>query len=518
MPKLPLINFVFLLLLCVPACAQKADSAIHKPLPLPAKYIDSVDRKLIQNSKLITGKTKKIDSTIETLQQIPAKYIASIDKKATQYTSRITSKTEKTLTKLSRWENKIKTLLEKASPETATRLFGNNQPTFTSLLQQLKKGEAMALQFQAPYNKYRDDVTTSLKYLAQQKQQLDSGFISKINTASNKMQQVATEEDKAEAMQQFIKERKKQLMTQAFQQIGKSRYLSKINKEAYYYTETLKNYKEVFSDSKKAEEMAMMILNKIPAFQKFFAQNSQLSGIFASTSAFPSLSGGGSIPIVNGIPSRAALQSFMQSAIPALGTNPMQRLQVPDFKSEGNPLQQKLDALKAGAQKEMPEFKPTNSQHTKPFKKRIEYGVDFQFNKSEVVKPAAANVAVKIGYRINDKSSAGIGLNYVAGLGHGWDKIKLTNEGLGIRTYLRWKLIKSLDMQGGSEWNHLNFTSFNQLTIKSQWQRAALIGVAKNYAISKKVKGSFQILYDFLANQHLPASQPFVFRFGYGFN
>jgi hypothetical protein len=49
------------------------------------------------------------------------------------------------------------------------------------------------------------------------------------------------------------------------------------------------------------------------------------------------------------------------------------------------------------------------------------------------------------------------------------------------------------------------------------WQRSALIGVSKKYKISKKVKGEMKLLYDFLANQHLPVSQPVLFRLGYGF-
>ena len=68
MPKLPLINFIFLLLLGTKGYAQT------------------------------------IDSTINNLQRLPAKYITGINKKVTQYTSRITTKTEKTLTKLSRWK------------------------------------------------------------------------------------------------------------------------------------------------------------------------------------------------------------------------------------------------------------------------------------------------------------------------------------------------------------------------------------------------------------------------------
>lgn len=83
-----------------------------------------------------------------------------------------------------------------------------------------------------------------------------------------------------EAIEQFIKERKNQLIDEAVKYIGKSRYLQKINKESYYYVETLRNYKEIFSDKKKAEELALKILNKIPAFQKFAEKNSMLAGLF----------------------------------------------------------------------------------------------------------------------------------------------------------------------------------------------------------------------------------------------
>jgi hypothetical protein len=112
-----------------------------------------------------TARAQAIDSTLETLKQIPTKYLADIDKKVDRYAKRITTKTERTLTKLSRWENKIKGLLEKASLETAEHLFGNSQPTFGSLLQKIKRSEALVLQYVAPNNKYLDDLKTSLKYI-----------------------------------------------------------------------------------------------------------------------------------------------------------------------------------------------------------------------------------------------------------------------------------------------------------------------------------------------------------------
>lgn len=165
---------------------------------------------------------QKADSITATLQHLPATYFSSLDKKITTYNIRLTSKTEKTLTKLSRWENKLHSILLKSSPATAERLFGNSQLTFTGLLQQLKQGQGIVLKVQAPYNTYRDNLTTSLTYIAQQKQQLDSSIIKQAIAAGSKMKQLNTENDNSEAIQQFIKTRKKQLMQQALQLAGTS--------------------------------------------------------------------------------------------------------------------------------------------------------------------------------------------------------------------------------------------------------------------------------------------------------
>lgn len=461
---------------------------------------------------------QKVDSTIESIQQMPTKYIANIDKKATQYASRITAKTEKTLTKLSRWENKIKSLVEKTSPETAARLFGNNQLTFTSLLQQLKNGEAMALQYQATYNKYRDDVTTSLKYIEQQKQQFGKGFLQKVETTSHKMQQVAAGEDQAEAMQQFIKERKKQLIEQAFQQIGSSRYLTKINKEAFYYTETLKNYKELFSDSKKAEETAKTILNRIPAFAKFMQQNSQFAELFGRPESIAN-------PInIAGLQTRISVQSLIQDRIASGGPNAQQafsqNLQV--AQAEMTKIKDKFlnSTLGVGGSEggELPNFKP-NTQKTKIFSQRIEYAFNLQFDKTNNLLPAATNLGLSIGYKINDKSVAGLGASYKLGMGS-IERIRFSHQGIGLRSFIDWRLKKQFYISGGYELNHnAQFQYIAQLKSYAAWQRSALLGLTKKINIKTKLfKGTnIQLLYDFLNHTHLPVSQPVVFRTGYNF-
>ncbi len=458
----------------------------------------------------------QIDSGVADLQTIPTKYFRQIDNKIELYSSRITKKTEKTLIKLSRWEVKVKGLLQKASPEISERLFGNNQPTFTSLLQHLKQGESLALTYKAPYNKYRDELNTSLKYLNEQKKYLDSNIIKKVTTTSSKVQELSIEEDNSEALQQFIQQRKKQLIEEAIKHIGKCKYLTKINKEAYYYVETLKNYKEIFEDSKKSEELAKAILNKIPAFKRFMQKNNHLASMFGQLGVASNTASAA------GLQTRASVQSLIQDRFASGGSNAQEVLSqnIQQAQAEFSKLKDKTlnPRLGTGGTGELPDFKP-NSQKTKTFLQRIEYCFDVQFAKNTSLIPTTSSFALSIGYKINDKSIIGVGGAYKVGIGEIRD-INITHQGIGLRSFIDWKLKKQIFVTGGYELNHnAQFKNIRQLQNYDSWQRSALIGMAKKINVkSKWFKATkIQLLYDFLSQQHVPVSQPIIFRMGYCF-
>jgi len=107
----------------------------------------------------------QVDSTLTQLQSLPAKYFETVSAKADKYYKDVTSKTEKTLEKLVKWEQKIKSLLEKVSPETAVKLFSNSQITFATLLQKYKEGKVVTDGYMASFDNYRDKLNSTLKYL-----------------------------------------------------------------------------------------------------------------------------------------------------------------------------------------------------------------------------------------------------------------------------------------------------------------------------------------------------------------
>jgi hypothetical protein len=188
--------------------------------------------------------------------------------------------------------------------------------------------------------------------------------------------------------------------------------------------------------------------------------------------------------------------------------------------------QSKLNSLKqqlaqygsSGAGMDLPAGFQPNGQKTKTFLKRIEYGVNVQFAQSSYAFPATANLGLTLGYKINDKSTIGVGGSYMAGMGTGWGDIAFSNQGVGLRSYMDWKIKKSYYVTGGYEENYMTqFSSIAELRNVSAWQKSALIGLERKYKISSKLTGNVQVLFDALYRQEIPQGQAIKCRVGYTF-
>lgn len=444
---------------------------------------------------------------------LPARYLQTVSEKTDKYYNQLSSKTEKTLGKLARWENKIKTLLEKTSPETAQRLFGNNQLTFAALLQRYQQGKAAADHYKSQYNEYRDKLTTSLKYLDSRTSD------SSVTAARSKTERLNEQVRQTEAVQQFIKERKKQLMEQALQYLGRSKYLQKISKESYYYIEALKNYKELFSDPKKAEALAMKLLEKIPGFSDFMRRNSMLASLFRQPDG-----GQAGMASLAGLQTRAQVNGLIQQQLSAGGPNAMQQFQqnMQGAQAQLNELKNKI--LKNGGSSSDDNlaegFKP-NTQKAKTFWQRLELGANVQSQKATAFFPVTSDLALSVGYKLNDKSMIGIGASYKLGWGRGWNDIRISHQGAGLRSFVDWKIKGSFWLSGGYEMNYRPLTPvLTALPLSlSGWQQSGLVGLSKTVAVKSKFlkKTKLQLLWDFLSYEQVPRAQPLVFRVGYSF-
>lgn len=446
------------------------------------------------------------------------KYFTGISNKAERYKECLTSKTEKTLEKLCKWEDKVKAILEKVNPEKATELFSGKRPTFNSLLQSIRNGESVADNYQAAYNKYLDDVNTQTAFILQQKDKISESVMLKSAEAQKNLLDLDSTLNNTEAIEMFIKERKKELMQQCAAYLANSKQLQKINKEIYYYTETLKNYKEIFSDTKKAEETAMKLLNKLPAFQNFMQRNSELASLFGVPGSETSVTDN----LTAGLQTRESVLNTLQNNFSG-GPNPQQYIQegMAQAQEQMNTLKEKISNAGAGSSDdEVPDFK-INTQRSKTFLQRIEFGTNLQFQPGTDLLPAVADIALQAGYKLNTRSIVGIGASYKMGYGS-LQHIAITHQGIGMRSYIDWKIKKEFYLSGGYEMNYnAAFRNIDELKNTTDlWQQSGLIGLSKRIEIKTKwFSGTkVQLLYDLLHQQQTPPSHAFIFRVGYTFS
>jgi hypothetical protein len=365
---------------------------------------------------------------------------------------------------------------------------------------------------QDEYNAYLDTLKTTFKFLQQK-----GGTIGKSKELQDKLAQATSRLNilegklqKAEEIKRYLRERK-EILRQQLEKFGMVKQLKQIEKTAYYYNEYIKEYKSLLQDRKRTEQKAMAILYSTPIFKKFIEKNSLLAGLFR----IPGSNDGGNsaaLPVLQGLQTRVNTQQMMQERIATGGPNALSqvRQQIQSAQGELNKLKDKI-AKYGSADAEIPSFKP-NSQKTKSLFKRLTYEANIQFSKSNKLLPNQSDIALGVGYQLNDKGVVGVASSVKLGLGTGWNNIKLTTQGLSLRSYLDWKIKGDFYASGGYERNY-----YSQINNFPAWQSSGLMGVSKKLKIKDNRSAKFQLLYDFLSYKHVPITQPFIFRTGFTF-
>jgi hypothetical protein len=441
----------------------------------------------------------------------PQKWAASIGKKASSLEEKLISKGIKTLNRLQRQEEKVyRKMLQSKDSLAAKAALADLKQKYVDMRDKFRNPTITNAGGQ--YISKLDSLSTTLKFLDQ------SGAGGNVKDALQKTAALQNKFKQAEEVQKFIKARKQQLKEQ-LEKLGMVKQLKKFNKEVYYYSAQIKEYKEILKDSKKAEKKALELLSKTKLFKDFFRKNSQLASLFR----IPGDANDPTQASLAGLQTRAQVNNLIQQQIAAGGPGAAGQVSQNIQAAQSQLTQLKDRILKAGgsgSNDDMPDFKP-NDQKTKSFWKRLEYGTNVQTQKATNFFPVTSDIGLSVGYKLNDKSVIGIGASYKMGWGSGWRDLTITHQGIGLRSYVDIKLKKSFWISGGYEQNYRSaFNSIDQLRDQNAWQRSGLIGISKILSIKSKIfkKTKLQLLWDFLSYENRPQSQSIVFRVGYNFN
>lgn len=464
---------------------------------------------------------QQTDSVIDKISNFPNRLFSKLKNKTDRLDEQLTRQTEKYLERLAKKEKKFQKKLYSKDSVAAKNLFEGSQEKYLALEQKIKNVSSQSGSLSGEYLPYVDSLNGSLSFIQKNQNLLNvsPGIKNKIAGSLGSFNQFQSRLQTGEEVKEFIRQRKQLLhetISRYENSLGLNKYLQEYNKQAYYYSQQVREYKEILNDPDKIAKKALELLNKLPAFQDFMKNNSQLAGLF-------NLPGNYGLPAaLDGLQTRDQVMQLMQGQIGSGGSNGMAALQS-NLESAHQQLDQfkdKLSQLGGGSGDiDMPKFKP-NDQKTKPFLKRLELGTNLQTTRTNYFFPTTTDIGLSLGYKLSNAGTAGIGVSYKIGWGSGINHIHVTSEGIGLRSFLDMKLKKNFYISGGYEENYQQpFNSFQDIRELHAWQHSGLIGLSKMVSFTSKVikKTKVQLLWDFLSYYQLPRTQPIKFRVGYNF-
>lgn len=446
-----------------------------------------------------------VDSIAGKAIGFPSRLLGRLQARTNRLNNDLTQQSTRWLEKMQRREARLQKKLSATDSVGAQRLFASSQQQYPALIKKLQTDTGSAVAgLKGTYMPYMDSLQGLMKYLK----------------APGQVQALQAKMADADIAQAFVQQRKQQISQYISQHTDLQGLLNQqfsgLNQDAYYYSQQLRQYREMWDHPDQLEQKALTILNKLPAFQQFMKNNSQLAGLFHLPGNYASPES------LAGLQTKDQVAQQIQSQVSAGGTDGAAALQsnLESAQSQLDGYKEKLSRLGQGnGNTDMPNFKP-NDQKTRSFWRRLEYGFNFQTTHNNYYFPTVTDFGLSLGYRLGHSNVVGVGGSYKVGWGNGIRHIALSSQGMGLRSFLEIKLKKTWSAAGGFEYNYTTpFSSFQDLRTIERWTKSGLIGVSKQVS----VKGRFfkqtklQLLWDFLSYQQAPKTQPIIFRVGYSF-
>lgn len=432
-----------------------------------------------------------------------------ITKRVSKLNQRIEKSKEKVIKGYIRQERRLLKKLQN-SDSLKAKVFMNESASFYSILgEESKVTNSANAYILNEYIPYLDTLTGTLEYYSSLKAKDEN-----VMSAKTALSQYQNNIKELERVNKLIEKRSERL-AKAFRGENLHHSLKKINKEVFYYSESIKELKSVLKDKTIVENKFFDALKEDEDYKAFMGHNSMLAKLFRVPENY------GSVESLNGLQTKSGVLNQIQQRFGSMtpkGSGDLSafREKVQFAQGEIRDLKNKAESLKVGGPAaDKPDFKP-NSQRTKSFWKRVEYGFNVQTQKANGLLPSAIDLGVSMGYKLNDWLTSGVGVSYKLGLGEPVKNISLSHEGVGLRSFTDVLVRKGWWISAGYERNFLqSFSKAADLYKADAWQQSGLIGVSKKIKGRGKRTVKMQLLWDFLSYQQIRGSEPLKFRIEY---
>jgi hypothetical protein len=342
-----------------------------------------------------------------------------------------------------------------------------------------------------------------------------------LQAASTQFQALQAKMQDADIVKAYVQSRQQQISQYLAGHANVAGVLGKplagMRQEQVYYAQRVQQYKAMLSDPGALTQQALSMLGRLPAFQNFMKNNSQLGSLFHVPGSY------GTAQALNGLQSKEQVAGLIKSQVSAGGSAGASALQanLQSAQSALDGYKDKLSKLGLGNEDaQLPVDPKTNDQHTKSLLGRLQYSLNFQTTHNSIYYPSLLTFGLGLGYKLGHSNVIGIGASYEMGTGNGINHIAITGNGLGLRSFATIKIKSSFSLYAGLEYNYTTpYTTYQQLKQLQYWTRSGLIGVQKTVSMKSNVfkQTTLALLWDFLSYQQVPQTQPLIFRIGYSF-
>lgn len=457
----------------------------------------------------------------ETIQK---KIIKNTSSKVEDIEKKISNRARKHLAALLKAEQKLKNQLISSDSDFVGELFPQALfDKYNLLLDKFNSKKVGNTVMRGVYLPFVDSTHQVIAFLAKPAEMANDIIPKNIQLQAadvlSKIQNLEGKFNSADQIEQFIKQRTEQLrqvlLSRSKTSIAALKTFNTYVKQAQYYGQQIKELKNQLNEPEKILSSTLKYLNKIPSFQKFMSKHSFLANAFPSGGDYQSTAK------VVGLQTRAQFSEMMKDQnSQTMNYDGLVRNNAAKVSGQGINTGQCMSLLKKSKGELKQIQKNVNSQRGKKVMDRIEYGFNVQTLQRTNYFPNILEFGSSMGYKINDQSVVGLGLSYKTGLGTDITHIRLSHNGLGLRSYIDWKIKGQIFISGGFEYNYQVAVLENSFgKNNSLWSKSGLFGVTSKVPVrSQFFKATkFQLLWDFLSYDQLPRTQPFKFRVGYNF-
>lgn len=304
-----------------------------------------------------------------------------------------------------------------------------------------------------------------------------------------------------------------------------------LQKELYYAKAQIKTYQAIADEPDRLEQKAYEMLQGQPGFDEQIMATVNGDNPISRAG---SQNGGAADLERMGYQTRRQLGAALDRRFGSQAGNIGSKMgaQVAEFKTKAADLKAEVADAKqtlTGIRKAGAEGFRVNPMRCLPFWQRFEKSYDFQTARpAPDGRPAMLQMGGNIAYRQSPKFQAGVGVAGTVGLGQSWADIRLSIEGIGLRSFVSWDI----------RWGFHAYAGYERLFKKAAFvpderampeifpatphntgtfSESALLGLVKSYRMSGKRSGSVQALYDFWW-QDKNLRSPFILRYSTSLN